>query len=75
MSRTLGPRLRSLRSGAGLTLAEVADRADLSPSYVADIEHGRRVPTLDALRRLASVFDTDVVSLLRGVHPYDGSPS
>lgn len=70
---TLGGRLRTLRGGADLTLAQVADRAGLSVSYIADIEHDRRVPRLDALHRIASVFDLDTVRLLEGVTPYDGS--
>lgn len=70
---TLGERIRSLRHAAGLTLAEVAEGADLSVSYIADIEHGRRVPSLDSLVRIALVFDHDVVSLLRGLDAYDRS--
>ena len=70
---TLGERLRTLRGQAGLTLAQVADRAELSVSYIADIEHDRRVPSLDALQRIAAVFQLDTVTLLAGVTPYDGS--
>jgi transcriptional regulator with XRE-family HTH domain len=70
---TLGERLRTLRGQADLTLAQVADRAELSVSYIADIEHDRRVPRLDALQRIAAVFEQDAVTLLGGVTPYDGS--
>jgi transcriptional regulator with XRE-family HTH domain len=70
---TLGERLRTLRGQADLTLAQVADRAELSVSYIADIEHDRRVPRLDALQRIAAVFDQDAVTVLGGVAPYDRS--
>lgn len=70
---TLGERLRTLRGQADLTLAQVADRAELSVSYIADIEHDRRVPRLDALQRIGAVFDLDAVTLLSGVTPYDRS--
>lgn len=70
---TLGERLRTLRGQADLTLAQVADRAELSVSYIADIEHDRRVPRLDALQRIAIVFDQDAVMFLAGVRPYDRS--
>lgn len=42
-------------------------------SYIADIEHDRRVPRLDALQRIATVFDQDAVTVLGGVAPYDRS--
>lgn len=70
---TLGERLRTLRGEADLTLAQVADGAELSVSYIADIEHDRRIPRLDALKRIAAVFGQDAVTFLDGVAPYDRS--
>jgi len=70
---TLGERLRTLRGQADLTLAQVADRAELSVSYIADIEHDHPVPRLDALQRIAAVFDRDAVTVLKGVSPDDRS--
>lgn len=61
---TLGTRLRARRQGAGLTLAEVAERCGLSLQYVSNLERGRGNPTLDALRSLASALDTTVTALL-----------
>lgn len=61
---TLGTRLRARRRGAGLTLAEVAERAGLSLPYVSNLERGRGNPTLDALRGLADALDTTVTALL-----------
>jgi transcriptional regulator with XRE-family HTH domain len=49
---TLGARLRSLRSGAGRTVASVAAEAGLSVPYIANLENGRGNPTLSALDRL-----------------------
>lgn len=63
--------MRSLRTDADLTLAEVSARSDLSVSYVADIEHDRTVPSLRALSRLAGALGLSAVDLLRGVTPYD----
>jgi len=63
-AETLGTRLRARRRGAGLTLAEVAERSNLSLPYVSNLERGRGNPTLDALRALASALDTTVTALL-----------
>jgi transcriptional regulator with XRE-family HTH domain len=50
--RRLGRVLRDFRQRAGLTQERVADLADLSKQYVADVEAGRRNPTLLVLQRV-----------------------
>jgi len=61
---TLGARLRSRRTGLGLTLAEVAEKAGLSIPYVSNLERGRGNPTIDALRAIAAALDLMVSDLL-----------
>jgi hypothetical protein len=68
---SLGERIRSERSVAGLTLRELGDRSGISVSYLNDIEHDRTVPTLGRLVSIAQALDTDVRALLSGVDPYD----
>ena len=41
----LGARLRRRRHDRGQTLAEVADRAGISPQYLSEIERGRKEPS------------------------------
>lgn len=66
----LGRRLRQLRADAGMTLQEVASRAQLSMSYVANVELAQRQASLPALRRLAAAHNVLTVDLLQGVFPY-----
>lgn len=40
----------------GITQAALAARAGLSPGYVAQLEAGRRRPTLDVIQRLAQAM-------------------
>lgn len=61
---SLGARLRARRTGLGLTLAEVAERADLSIPYVSNLERGRGNPTIDALRAVAAALEASVSDLL-----------
>jgi len=49
----------------------LAGAADMSTSYLADIEHDRTVPTLRRLRAVATVLEVTVRDLLQGVEPYD----
>lgn len=60
----LGDRLRSRRKALGLTLAQVADRADLSIPYVSNLERGRGNPTVEALGSIATALEVDLGDLL-----------
>jgi DNA-binding XRE family transcriptional regulator len=46
-------RLKALREKAGLTQAQLADKAGLSPQAIASLEQGTRGPTWETVRRLA----------------------
>lgn len=61
-SPRLGARLRSLRRQEGMTQAQLAQRLDISASYVNLIEHNRRPMTANILIRLARVFALDLAS-------------
>lgn len=62
---TIGARLRTLRRWRGMTQAELAGLADLSPSFVSMVEHGTRL--LDRRSHIAAiasalrVSETDLV--------------
>jgi hypothetical protein len=49
----LGLKLRDRRLGRGLTLAELAEQAGLSVSYLSEVERGRKYPKPEVLQRLA----------------------
>ncbi len=68
---TLGTRLRELRRGRGLTLAALAESAQVSVSYLNDIEHDRTVPSLGKLTAIAGALEVGVRDVLQGVEPYD----
>jgi transcriptional regulator with XRE-family HTH domain len=48
--------IRRCRQAAGMTMAELADAADLSEVFIRKIETGRKDPTLRTLRTLARIF-------------------
>ena len=57
-------RLRSLRTTLGLSLDELAARANLSPSTISRVETGKRTISLDVLLPLARALHVDLDSLL-----------
>jgi transcriptional regulator with XRE-family HTH domain len=80
IDRMVRARLRTLRQTLGLSLDEVADRANLSASTVSRIETGKRTISLDVLLPLASALQVDLDELLdvRGdddvvIHPVPSS--
>ncbi|MDQ2649354.1 MAG: XRE family transcriptional regulator [Actinomycetota bacterium] len=57
-------RLRSLRTTLGLSLDELAERTNLSPSTISRVETGKRTISLDVLLPLARALQVDLESLL-----------
>ncbi|HEY8425377.1 MAG TPA: helix-turn-helix domain-containing protein [Limnochordales bacterium] len=59
-----GLKLRQARLSQGLSLSELAARAGLSPSYVTEIEKGRKYPKADKILRLARALGYDYDQLV-----------
>lgn len=55
-AKVLGRELRMARNALGLTQAELARRLDVSPSYLAAVEAGRRNLTLGQLANIANAM-------------------
>jgi len=60
----VGPNLRRLRLAAGLTQAEVAERAGVADATLSRIERGRLVPSVALAGKLADALGTTVDALL-----------
>jgi transcriptional regulator with XRE-family HTH domain len=59
----VGDGIRRARQQLGLTQVELAERADLSPNYVARLERGELGPSLWVAFRLAEALGVEVESL------------
>jgi transcriptional regulator with XRE-family HTH domain len=58
-------RLRSLRSGSGESLQQLADAIGVSKAHVWEMEVGRSSnPSLEILQKLAEHFDVTIASLV-----------
>src|SRR3954463_1410422 len=67
LAATIGSALRNLRASQGLTLADVAARAQISPAMLSRVETGAVSPSLDTLAALASALGADLASLFKKV--------
>jgi transcriptional regulator with XRE-family HTH domain len=68
--RLLGERIRARRRELGLTLVQVAERADLSHPFVSQIERGRAQPSMASLHRLARALGVTQDWLLAAGRPF-----
>lgn len=59
-----GMKVRQARTEAELTLSEFAAQCELSPSYVTEIEKGRKYPRADKIMRMAEVLNREYDDLV-----------
>lgn len=64
VSRNFGEQIADGRKAAGRSLRDLAASLELSPSYLNDIEHGRRVPSAGVIADLAQELNLDADALL-----------
>jgi len=65
----LGDRIRRLRAERELQQRQLAEKADLTPSMVSQIESGRLTPSLNTLGKIAAAFGVPIAAL------FDGKPA
>jgi len=66
---TLGERIRALRAEQGLQQRQLAEKAELTPSMVSQIESGRLTPSLHTLGRIAAALGVSIAALFDGAPP------
>lgn len=62
----LGDRIKYLRSLRGVSQAQLAHDSKLSQATIAQIESGRKDPSVQALRQIAHALDTEIAGLFTG---------
>jgi transcriptional regulator with XRE-family HTH domain len=67
------PPLRGVRISRGLSLRDVARRAEIDPGHLSRVERGERQLSIEALGRLARVLGLAELSKL--LQPYEGRRS
>lgn len=61
--RLFGESIRRLRTAAGLTQEELADRSGIDRSYIGGVERGERNPTLVVIKKIAIGLNIPLASL------------
>ncbi|OMD29162.1 hypothetical protein BJP48_18905 [Paenibacillus odorifer] len=60
----VGEKIKSIRKQRKLTQSDLAIKANISRSYLADVEGGRYNPSLDTLKSIATALNTELSTLL-----------
>ncbi len=66
---TLGTRLKRSRLAAGLSLRELARRAEVSPSFVSQIENGKAQPSVASLYTFSQLLNISVDEVFETKEP------
>ncbi|MDK2889295.1 Helix-turn-helix [Desulfofundulus australicus DSM 11792] len=61
-----GEKIRALREERGYTLQDLARRANLSLSYLSEIERGSKRPSLKTIEKLAAALNVPKAQLIEG---------
>ena len=65
MNTLLGQRIREQRKAKGWTMEQFAEKVELSPNYVGDLERGNKIPSLETFIRIVEVLDVSADVLIR----------
>lgn len=70
---TLPERLKYMRERRNMTQAELAKKADVSQSTIAQIESGKKDPSLSTIKKLSEALDVHIAILFASddVHVFD----
>lgn len=61
----ISKKLKQMRKENNLTLKELSNKSGVSISFISDIENGRRNPSIETLKVLASALDTSAGEFLK----------
>ncbi|MGE7023358.1 helix-turn-helix domain-containing protein [Solibacillus cecembensis] len=63
--KMVGANIKSIRSEKGLTREQLAEICEMQPTYLADVERGRRNITLQSLEKIAAGLGESPSKIIR----------
>lgn len=67
IAKTVGKRLRSYRTGQGLSQEKLAERAGLHPTYIGQVERGEKNLTIESLEKITSALDVPMANVFEKI--------
>jgi len=72
LQQKFGKMIRARRLKLGLGQESLADKASIHRTHVSLLERGKRMPSLEVIRKLASALETTMASLMKELEAMDG---
>ena len=63
--KLLGKRIKEIRKSKGLTQEQLSEMIDIETSSLSGIESGRFYPSLKKKKKIASVFDVELIEFFK----------
>lgn len=67
--KKLGRRISEIRKIKGITQEGLAEKADLTVSYISKIETGKKNPTIAVIEKIAQAMGVDIYQLFVNLEP------
>lgn len=67
--KEIGLRIRKRRLENKLTQENLAEKLDISPSYISEIERGTSICSLATITNIANILDINLELLINGITP------
>ena len=65
--KDIGVNLRTFRKKAGLSQEKMAEKTDLHPVYISQIERGQKAVSVEALWKISKALRIPMSALFRGI--------
>ena len=65
LKKCIGSRIRKRRSDLRISQEDLAFKAELTPTYLSQLENGKRNPSLELLYRVCTVLQIELVELIK----------
>jgi transcriptional regulator with XRE-family HTH domain len=65
--KEIGANVRTFRKKAGLSQERLAEKAELHPVYISQVERGTKAVSVEALWKLSRALKVPMSALVRGV--------
>ena len=65
--KAIGANVRLFRKRAGFSQEELAEKADLHPVYISQVERGEKAVSVEALWKICKALHISMAAVFRGV--------
>lgn len=72
-TKLVGERIRDIRNGRNWSQEELADRANISRSYMGEIERGQSSATIESLEKITDALEISLEDLFKNLKPQSNS--